>query len=264
MTEEPNGKGAPRDRSPSFPFISLKAAMVRLMEFDQKFGRQDCPADRAYLAWGYKGNTSQSGQTLAALKSFGLVDYKGSGPKRLVAISEDARTYLRAQQDIIRSRLLKQFAMKPKWIAFFWPTWGNHRGPDEICLDTLVLTHKFNDNAAPTFLSVYDETISYAGLSESDKSELERGADLDLDDEPQEPVVQQRHEITRGVAPALPVATAPPVGKPRIVMSGDHLDIHASVDLDGLKQLQTMLQKYEEILEMMAPQKAVIETGEKE
>jgi hypothetical protein len=38
-------------------------------------------------------------------------------------------------------------------------------------------------------------------------------------------------------------------------MNGDHLDIHASVDLDGLKQLQTMLKKYKEILEMMSPSK---------
>jgi hypothetical protein len=36
-------------------------------------------------------------------------------------------------------------------------------------------------------------------------------------------------------------------------MNGDHLDIQASVDLEGLKQLQTMLQKYAGILEMMAP-----------
>jgi hypothetical protein len=47
----------------------------------------------------------------------------------------------------------------------------------------------------------------------------------------------------------------PPIGKPRIVMNGGHLDIQASVDLVGLKQLQTMLQKYAEILEMMTPRK---------
>ena len=39
-------------------------------------------------------------------------------------------------------------------------------------------------------------------------------------------------------------------------MNGGHLDIQASVDLVGLKQLQTMLQKYAEILEMMTPKKA--------
>ncbi len=258
MTEQPVEKSTPRDRSPSFPFISLKSAIARLTEFEQKFGRQDAPADRAYLAWGYKGDTSQAAQTLAALKSFGLVNYKGIGPKRLVAISDDARTYLRAQQESIRNALLKQFALKPKWIAYFWPTWGQSRGPDEVCLDALVLTHKFNDNSARKFLSVYDDTIAYAGLSESDKNETEPEADHGLAEDRQDPVVQEHHEPARKGVPQpvhLGAAVPPPVGKPRIVMNGDHLDIHASVDLDGLKQLQTMLKKYEEILEMMAPKK---------
>lgn len=38
----------------------------------------------------------------------------------------------------------------------------------------------------------------------------------------------------------------------RVVMNGDRLDIQASVDLEGLKKLRTMLEKYESILEMMA------------
>jgi hypothetical protein len=40
----------------------------------------------------------------------------------------------------------------------------------------------------------------------------------------------------------------------RVVMNGNRLDIQASVDLDGLKKLQTMLEKYQGILEMMQPE----------
>jgi hypothetical protein len=36
-------------------------------------------------------------------------------------------------------------------------------------------------------------------------------------------------------------------------MNGNHLDIQASVDLAGLKQLKEMLTKFEGILEMMTP-----------
>jgi hypothetical protein len=36
-------------------------------------------------------------------------------------------------------------------------------------------------------------------------------------------------------------------------MNGNRLDIQASVDLEGLKKLQTMLEKYQSILEMMQP-----------
>lgn len=165
---EPAGKAA-RERSPSFPFIALKGALERLVEFEKTFSRQEPPADRVYLAWGYKGDTSQAQQTLAALKAFGLVEYKGSGPKRPVAISGDARTYLRAQQDSVKSEVVKRIALKPKWIQHFWSIWGTDRVPDPIRLDDLVLKHKFNESAAPTFLKVYDDTIAFAGLADSDK-----------------------------------------------------------------------------------------------
>ena len=38
-------------------------------------------------------------------------------------------------------------------------------------------------------------------------------------------------------------------------MNGDRLDIQSSVDLEGLKKLRTMLEKYQSILEMMQPDK---------
>lgn len=41
----------------------------------------------------------------------------------------------------------------------------------------------------------------------------------------------------------------------RVIMNGDRLDIQASVDLEGLKKLRTMLEKYQSILEMMQPDK---------
>jgi hypothetical protein len=181
MSDTQDGKIA-RERSPSFPFISLKTAIARLTEFDQKFGRQEPPADRVYLAWGMKGDTSQAQQTVAALKAFGLVDYKGTGAKRPIALSEDGRTYLRAQQESVRKEILKRLAVKPRWVAHFFPIWGTARGPDEVCLDTLVLQHKFNENSAPNFLRVYDETISYAGLADSDKVSPAPGAEEPGDD----------------------------------------------------------------------------------
>jgi len=138
------------------------------VEFDKTFSRQEPPANRTYLAWGFKGDTSQAQQTLAALKAFGLVDYKGSGPKRGVAITHDGRTYLRAQQDSVKREVLKSVALKPKWIGHFWRIWGADRVPDPIRLDALVLQHKFNESGASIFLKVYDATIAFAGLTDSD------------------------------------------------------------------------------------------------
>jgi len=47
----------------------------------------------------------------------------------------------------------------------------------------------------------------------------------------------------------------PPSAPLRVIMNGDRLDIQASVNLEGLKKLRTMLEKYQSILEMMQPEK---------
>ena len=131
---------------------------------------------------GYKGDTSQAQQTLAALKAFGLLEYKGSGPKRSVMISDFARTFLRANQESLKESVLKDIALTPKWIARMWGQWGVDRHPDEVCLDELVLQHKFTENAAALFLRVYDETIAYAGLADSDKIDPKIEGHPDVED----------------------------------------------------------------------------------
>jgi hypothetical protein len=168
-TQEQSGKRAPRDRSPSFPFIPLETAIERLEEFDRYFGRHPTPADKAGLAWKMKEKSSQAYQTLAAIKAFGLIRYKGSGQNREVEITEEGRTYLRAQQDTIKRDVLKRLALKPAQIAKFFPLWGVDRPRDPVAMDELVLKSAYTEGAAKTFLRVYDETVAFAGVDGSDK-----------------------------------------------------------------------------------------------
>ena len=173
VTESP--KTAPpvsqpgRDRSPPFPFISLRAAVERLGALEATFGRHAAPVDKLGLAWKMKEKSSQALQTAAALKAFGLVDYTGKTENRTVSTSEDGRTYLRAQQDSIKAEVLTRCALKPKAISMCWQRWGADRPPDAVCLDQLILKDKFTDSAAHTLLRVYDETVAFAGLRNTDK-----------------------------------------------------------------------------------------------
>ncbi|MBS0237092.1 MAG: hypothetical protein JSR89_01560 [Proteobacteria bacterium] len=182
MAETMVGK-SPNERSKSFPVIPLRTAIDRLVQFEKKFGRHPAPFEKSGLAWGLEEGSSQANRIMAALKSFGLIDYSGSGKERTISISESARTYLRAQQDSIKKEVLKAAALKPKQIAKFWPEWGIDRPVDEICLDRLVLKEGFTETSAPQFLKVYDETIKYAGLVSSDKVEVEDDVGDDDDEE---------------------------------------------------------------------------------
>lgn len=199
-----------RERSPSFPFIPLQVAIKRLLEFEATFGRHPAPAKHTGSAWGMKGWSSQAQQTLAALKSYGLVDYTGSADELTASISDEARIYLRAQQDSIKAEILKTVALKPKAVAKYFAEWGPDRPIDAVCLDRLVLKDGFTDSAAKLFLSVYDSTIAYAGLSDADKEVSESG--LESDEEPDletevlpPPPPMEKHDSSRRQPPAKPI-----------------------------------------------------------
>jgi hypothetical protein len=188
MTEETSPAStvikAPKDRSPSFPFIGLPVAIDRLIAYEAKFGRHATPADKAGLAWDMKAASSQAAQTLAALKSFGMIDYTGSGPGRLANLTEDARNFLRAQQESVKKDIVRRLALTPKAIASYWEKWGAKRPIDAVCLDELVLKAKFTESAAETFLRVYDSTVAYAGLVDSDTGDAPDDEAGDADDKP--------------------------------------------------------------------------------
>ena len=177
MSEQETTVKAKRDRSPSYPSIPLGTAVERLAALDEYFKRHPAPVSMVGTAWGIKPASSQAGQTVAALKSFGLVDYQGSGADLKAVVSDDGRTYLKAQQDDIKRKILRQCALKPKAIAKYFSEWGAVRPPDEVCLDELVLKAKFSQPGAKIFLKIYDSTIAYAGLSDSDKIINENGVD---------------------------------------------------------------------------------------
>ncbi len=207
MTDTQTESKPQKDRSPSFPFIPLQTAVERLVAFEQTFGRHETPANKVGRAWKMKDASSQAFQTLAALKSFGLLDYRGSGPARPMFITEEGRKYLRAQQDSIKREVLRGAALKPKLIEKFWRLWGADRPIDDICLDDLHFKHNFTQSAAETFLRVYDATISYAGLAGSDSVERDEDDDFEADLAPFEIEVGDlvRIEINGQLATPAPV-----------------------------------------------------------
>lgn len=157
-----------RDRSPSYPLIPLETALERLVAFEEHFKRSPARPERVGDAWGIKAK-AYADRTLASLRYFGLVNYTGTGAARQVVISDEGRKYLRAQQEETKREILRAAATRPKQIAKFWKMWGLDRPSDAACLDGLVFSHSFSEAGAKEFLKVYDATIAFAGLTDSDK-----------------------------------------------------------------------------------------------
>ncbi len=150
----------------------------RLVAFEKHFGRHPAPLDKAGAGWGIK----QCGDILAALRYFGFLEYSGASAARQVAITNEGRNLLRAQQESTKREIIQRAALRPKEIAKFWPIWGNDRPPDDVCLDELVLRNGFSSRGAPLFLASYDATISFAGLTTDGKIALDSLAEVDAGD----------------------------------------------------------------------------------
>jgi hypothetical protein len=167
VTETNEAAAQQRDRSPAFPVVALETALQRLAEFEAHFKRIPARPEKVGDAWNIK-TKAYADRIAAALRYFGLIEYQGAGKDRSVVISEEGRKYLRTQQEDKKQELVKTAALRPKQIATFWNDWGVNRGADAACLDSLM-DKGFSEAGARDFLKVYDATITYAGLSSSDK-----------------------------------------------------------------------------------------------
>jgi len=177
-----------RDRSPSYPNIPLGTALERLAAFESYFKRSPARAEKVGDAWGIKAK-AYADRTAAALRYYGLIDYEQIENGRRIIISKDGRRYLLAQTDHIKQGVIKKSALRPAQIAKFWSLWGADRPADDAARDELVFNNQFSVKGARNFLKVYDATISYAGLTTSDKLSKEDEGDgeseeQDIDDSP--------------------------------------------------------------------------------
>lgn len=149
-----------------FPFINLQKAVERaklLFDADQR-GRE-IAASAAFDVLGYSGKSSGGFQTIAALKSYGLLK-AGEGK---IALSDDALRYFRDERQDEKVKLLKQFALKPNLISALWPEWGASPPADTVARSHLKTEVGLNDQSARSLLAIYKENIAFAELKGGDK-----------------------------------------------------------------------------------------------
>src|SRR4051812_14070001 len=105
----------PRDRSPNYPYITLPAALDRAKQlYDvEKRGAAAIPVVAKH--WDYSPKSSGLLQSIAALKSYGLLDEEGRGDDRRVRLSDLALRILLDQRPDPRERreMLQRSARMP-------------------------------------------------------------------------------------------------------------------------------------------------------
>jgi hypothetical protein len=157
------GEPEPRKkvRSPSFPFIGLRAALDRTRTFYEAEQRNAARPETAAAHWGYSPKSSGGKQTVAALRAFGLVDGDA-----LVKLSGRALRILLDEREGSeeRLRLVQQAALMPPIHARLWERYGAELPSPQTLRLSLILDEGFNENSVDDFLTEYRETLEYARL----------------------------------------------------------------------------------------------------
>jgi len=152
-------------RSPSFPFVGLREALDRARAFYEAEQRNSARIETAASHWGYSPKSSGGKQTIAALRSFGLLDgdslVKLSG--RALRILLDERLDERGDSEE-RRRLVQQAALLPPIHARLWERYGAELPSPQTLKLSLILDEGFNESSVDHFLTEYRETLEYAGL----------------------------------------------------------------------------------------------------
>jgi hypothetical protein len=158
-------------RSPSFPFIGLREALDRARAFYEAEQRNAARPETAAAHWGYSPKSSGGKQTIAALRSFGLLEGDA-----LVKLSGRALRILLDEREGSeeRSRLVQQAALMPPVHARLWERYGAELPSLQTLRLSLILDEGFNENSVDDFLTEYRETLEYARLTDQPGRETPR------------------------------------------------------------------------------------------
>jgi|SRR5450759_1883875 hypothetical protein len=139
-----------KERSPSFPFIPLEAAIERARQLYAQEKRGSAPFSVTAKHWRFSPSSSGALQTAAALKNYGLLADEGSGATRKLKLTDLAlRILLDARpDDADRKRFMRQAALTPNVAADIYNKWPNGLPSEATLNHYLVLDLGFSQSTA--------------------------------------------------------------------------------------------------------------------
>jgi hypothetical protein len=145
-----------------FPFINLEKAIGRAQElFNADPRGNDMSTAGAFAIWTYSEKSSGGHQTLAALRSYGLIAGEEAGRVKLTKLAFD---FFRDEREDERGKALAEFALRPPFLRSLWNKWGAHPPADTLARTYLKLERGLNEQSARAVLGIYKDNLAYANL----------------------------------------------------------------------------------------------------
>lgn len=162
--------GSRRQRSPSFPTISLRKAVEKAAILHKENKGFLVSHESALKHLGYTNiNSGNALQTVAALKAFSLIETEVvADDARQMRVSDTAKQILLGHPD--RAKILKTVALKPPLFKEVWDMQAHGVLPSNDAIRSHLLWKlKFNEASIPTFITSFRDTLGFAELTEGDK-----------------------------------------------------------------------------------------------
>lgn len=164
-----------KSRGPNYPSIGLDKAVEFAQTLYEHERRNAVPVAVALRHWGYKNaKSSTATMALAALRSYGLLDFIGKGSDRQAKLSDRALQIVLKTPN--RDEALKEAALSPKIHKVILGRFKADGLPSDSTLrHRLIMELDFNDDAVDSFLARFRSTLALAKLTESDTISGESG-----------------------------------------------------------------------------------------
>jgi hypothetical protein len=134
------------------------------------------------MHWKYTEASSGGLQTVAALKSYALMeDVGGSGKARQLKLSDLALRILLDQRPDSEERAgyVREAALAPNVAAEVYDRWPDGLPSDSTLNHFLVLERKFNEGAAVTAIKILKENQRFANVAAAPVESLDRESESD-------------------------------------------------------------------------------------
>ena len=168
----------PRFRSPPYPYVGLGKALSKVEQLYVAVRHHAAALPTAAKAWETGPKSSATLQSAAALIQYGLLEDEGSGESRKVKLTPLALKIVMDKRPDSADRVvaLKEAAQSPKIFAELFGRYGTAEGIDDTLLVHTLTAERVQQGKAPyseesagDVLRVYRDTMTYAGLADSDK-----------------------------------------------------------------------------------------------
>lgn len=262
--ENVSAEKQPRFRSPPYPAIPLARAIERAAAFHTKALHHSVPMSVAANAWEYGGKSSGLFATIAALKQFGLMTDEGSGDKRRLKLTDAAIRLVRDPDPNSEKRkaAIRAAALAPKIHLELWEKYGvaGASGAMDVAVKSHLTLDRADDgaaayspDAADELISEYRQTVTFAGLLESDGVSSNEVGSEDNDYLTEDELKMEEQNLAAARQRREPPPPPPPpsdeLNDIRVEFSGGKVRINALMDLEGLEALEKKIAAFKTILQ---------------